>query len=110
MRNCTLFVFGCLLTAMFIGCGQNSARTEVVPAFSESESIEKVRTMLTDYAKGNPMGPETADLEQILEGIKKSSPEKADLLKNGFAELGGISDKSPAFKQKAKELLDGLDQ
>lgn len=106
MQKYILFFLGFFVLSIVIGCGQGTAKPAPVQAFSETESVEKASAILAEYAKGNPMGPETVDLDQILEGVKSGSPEKAELLRKGFIELGAMKNTSPEFKNKAKEMLE----
>ena len=82
------------------GCGKE-APVEVQP----QGGLERAKVILNDYAKGVPMGSEAMTFEEIVEEVRKTDPQKATMLEQGFADLK----RSPGNRSaKARELLKKL--
>lgn len=50
-------------------------------------ALERARTMLKAYVDGQPVGSEAEDFPAIVTDVRKESPEKADILEKGLADL-----------------------
>jgi hypothetical protein len=94
---------GIIFTALLglWGCGPGKGPQ---PGAKQS-GLERAKVILNDYAQGAPMGSEAMTFEEIVEDVRKTDPQKADLLEKGFADLK----RSPANRSaKARELLKRL--
>jgi hypothetical protein len=80
------------------GCGGGKGPVEV----KAQSGLERAKVILNDYAQGGPFGSEAMMFEEIVEEVGKTDPQKATILKNGFADLK----RSPGNRSaKARELL-----
>jgi DNA-directed RNA polymerase subunit F len=67
--------------------------------------LEHAKQLLENYAKGRPLASEAATFPQIVEQVKKTDPQKAKILEEGFADL----QRSPRdLRTKAQALLKRL--
>jgi hypothetical protein len=68
--------------------------------------LEQAKAILENYAKGAPMTSEVSSFPGVIEEVRKTDPQKADLLEKGFADL----QKGPKSElgAKAKALLKKL--
>ena len=64
------------------GCGK-APPVEVQP----QSGLERAKGILTDYANGVPMGSEQMTFEEIVAEVRKTDPQKARILEEGFADL-----------------------
>ena len=94
-------IFLALLGLWGCGRGGKGPQAEVKP----QGGLERAKVILNDYAQGAPMGSEVMTFEEIVEEVRKTDPQKATILENGFADLkrsrGNLSG-------KARELLKRL--
>jgi hypothetical protein len=84
------------------GCGKDPPPVEVKP----QSGLERAKAILNDYAQGAPMGSEVETFPEIVEEVRRSEPQKAEILEKGFADLK----RSPSNLRaaKARELLKQL--
>ena len=82
------------------GCGKDPP-VEIKP----QSGLERAKVILNDYARGAPMGSEAMTFQEIVEGVRQTDPQKAEILEKGFADLK----RSPGSRRaKARELLKQL--
>ena len=67
--------------------------------------LDRAETLLRQYAEGQPVGSEATDFPQIVEQVRETDPQKADMLRDGFEQLQKNPRKAAA---KARELLGKL--
>jgi len=94
-------IFLALLGLWGCGRGGKGPQAEVKP----QGGLERAKVILNDYAQGAPMGSEVMTFEEIVEEVRKTDPQKATMLEQGFADLK----RSPGNRSaKARELLKKL--
>ena len=75
------------------------------PEVQPQSGLERAKVILNDYVQGAPMGSEAMTFEEIVEEVRKTDPQKATMLEQGFADLK----RSPGNRSaKARELLKQL--
>jgi len=90
-----------LCCAAFLGCKEK----EKVYEQKGIAPIDQAKTVLQNYAEGKPMTSEVTTFPDIVEGVRKTDPAKADILEKGFADLQKNKDN---LAPRAKELLKKL--
>ena len=84
------------------GCGLGGKGP---PEVQPQSGLERAKVILNDYVQGAPMGSEAMTFEEIVEEVRKTDPQKATMLEQGFADLK----RSPGNRSaKARELLKKL--
>ena len=86
------------------GCGPQTSQTEKTYQVQIPQGIDKAKQLLQAYAEGQPLGSEAEGFSTIVEEVRKTDPDKAEILAKGFEDLKTAS--SP--KKKAGELLKQL--
>lgn len=94
-----------LLFPLLAGCQQGVPEKQIVVKAS-NDPLHEPRQILERYAQGQPLASEVSSFPAMVENVRKSDPERADILQKGLDELqkGGRA----ARVTKAKELLDKL--
>lgn len=69
-------------------------------------ALERARTMLKAYVDGQPVGSEAEDFPAIVADVRKESPDKAEILEKGLADLKKAKGNSV---EMAKGILAKLD-
>ena len=93
-----------ILALPLCGCGPKTSQTEKTYQIEIPQGIEKAKQLLQAYAGGQPVGSEAESYLTIVEEVRKTDPDKADLLAEGFEKLKAGS--SP--KKTAEDLLKQL--
>ena len=85
-------------------CGCGGVKTEVIEVKAPS-ALDRAKTQLKSYADGQPMLSEASDFPNLVAEVKKTDPQKGEILEKGLAELTkpGVN-----LQEKAKELLGKL--
>jgi hypothetical protein len=79
---------------------------EQIQVNAASDPLAQPRSILQSYAQGQPLGSEATSFEYLVEQVRKTDPQKADVLQQGFQEI----EKTPPASRpaKAKEVLNKL--
>jgi hypothetical protein len=93
-----------LAMAATVGCGPTGVR-EVKVEGKNPPALEQAKVILQRYADGAPVSSEASDFPRLVEEVRKTDPEKADVLEKGFAYLRQTKG-SPA--PVAREMLKRL--
>jgi len=96
---------GLALAALALGCG--SGKDENIPVKAPDPMLQ-VKSTLQNYVKGQPLASEVTSYDYMIGEVRKSSPEKAEVLKAGLDDLKTTKG-SPATKAKALLQKLGLD-
>jgi hypothetical protein len=94
------------LAALTFGCAR--PKEETVPV-TNNDPMLQVKATLQNYAKGQPLASEVSSFDYMIEEVRKTSPEKADVVKAGLDDLKTTKG-SPAAKAKALLQKLGLDK
>lgn len=99
-----IYLSACLfaLIAAFAGCGVKEETIKVAPP----EAMNQVKSTLQNYVNGQPLTSEVTSYDYMVNEVRKSSPEKADILKAGLDDLKTAS--GAALKSKARALMGKL--
>lgn len=92
------FIFAGML-AIMAGCGVREEAIKIV----NHNPLEQVKSTLQNYVNGQALTSEVTSFEYMVNEVRKSSPEKADILKAGLEDLKSAS--GAALKSKAKALM-----
>lgn len=95
------FILAGLLASM-AGCGVREEAIKIV----NHNPLEQVKSTLQNYVNGQALTSEVTSFEYMVNEVRKSSPEKADILKVGLDDLKTAS--GAALKSKAKALMTKL--
>lgn len=89
---------------MFTGCGPDERVKPVdVEVKNPQTPLDQALTFLDRYAKGQPMGSEASQFDDIVTKVRATDPKKADALAAGFNEMKTAG---PAqLKTKAAALI-----
>lgn len=100
----TLTASVCLLSATMAGCGPDGrVKPEDIEVKTPASALDQAISFLDRYAKGQPMGSEATQFEDIIAKIRATDATKADVLAKGFNEMKTAS---PAqLKAKAAALI-----
>ncbi|MFM7538946.1 MAG: hypothetical protein ACKO9Z_04725 [Planctomycetota bacterium] len=94
-------LFACAV-ALVAGCGVKEETIKVV----QPDVMNQVKSTLQNYAQGQPVTSEVTSYDFMVNEVRKSSPEKADILKAGLDDLKTAS--GATLKSKAKALMTKL--
>lgn len=104
-RLLAVFVALTILTGVVTGCRQQGTPQTKVIEVPMPKGLDRAKMLLQNYAQGQPLGSEAEDFPQIVEEVRKTDPEKANILQEGFAQI----QKNPAQARRvAQELLKKL--
>jgi len=100
------FVLLALLSPVaLLGCG-GGVKEEVIEIKAASDPLALPKSVVQNYASGQPMGSEATSFPKMVEDLRKADPAKADILEKGLQELEKAS---PAERTGiAKSLLQKL--
>lgn len=90
------------LFATVAGCG---VREETIKV-AQPDALNQVKSTLQNYVNGQPLTSEVTSYDYMVNEVRKSSSEKADILKAGLEDLKTAS--GAALKSKAKALMTKL--
>jgi hypothetical protein len=90
--------------AILCGCGQQAVQEKTYQVKMPT-GLEQAKQLLQRYADGASLGSEFTSFPQIIEEVKKTDPQKAQILEQGVAELEHAG---PGLADKAKTLLEKL--
>ena len=98
-RLCAL---AAILALAFAGCGDSGKVKEESIEVVQNTPLDQAKKLLENYSKGQPVGSESTSFANLVEGVRKTDAERADVLEKGFAEL-----QKPKINvaAKAKEIL-----
>jgi|SRR5262245_3691300 len=91
-----------VFTATLVGCGPTGRVQEQTIEVKPNSGLEQAKQLLTNYAKGQPLGSEVTSFTKIVEEVRTTDPARANILEKGFAELQKPKVNTAA---KAKEIL-----
>lgn len=89
-----------------VGCG--GQREEDISVEIPVDPLAEPKSMLQRYADGQPMSSEVSMFPAMIEKIRQSSPEKADLLADGLKEIEAATPDRRA--SLAEDLLKKLNE
>jgi hypothetical protein len=79
---------------------------EQIQVNAASDPLQEPRSVLERYAQGQPLGSEATSFSYMVQEVRKTDPQKADVLEQGFR---AIEQAPPASRPaKAKEVLNQL--
>jgi hypothetical protein len=84
------------------GCGPPGKVEEQSIEVKEQTALKEAQGYLENYAKGQPVTSEVTEYERIVTEVRKTDPQRAEILEKGFAEL---QKKGVNTRAKAKEIL-----
>lgn len=101
-----VLLFGLIVIAV-AGCGGvSSVKEQDIEVKVSNDPLHEPRMILKQYAEGQPMGSEASNFPALIESVRKTDADRADVLEKGLQE---IKDAPPeARPNKAKELLTKL--
>lgn len=85
IRSCFVVV-ALLLAVAVLGCG-GGVKEEVIEIKVASDPLGTPKSILQNYAGGQPMGSEATSFPKMVEDVRKADPAKADILEKGLKEL-----------------------
>jgi hypothetical protein len=91
--------------AALIGCGPTGRVKEETIEVKQDTALEQARTLLNNYAKGQPLGSEVTSFPGLVEQVRKADPTRGEILDKGFTELQKPKVNTAA---KAKDILKQL--
>lgn len=87
-----------------IGCNPGSGVEEkTIQVSADNDPLNEPRSILKRYAEGQSLGSEVEGFPDIVKRIEAIDPERAQILKDGFAEIQEAS--ASERKALAAELL-----
>lgn len=95
-----------LTTAVFLGC-QRDLPKEKEYRRTMPQAMDTTKQILQRYVAGASLGSEADRFPQIVEEIKKTDPQRATVLEQGFEELLKIKE-GPRLAARAQSLLEQL--
>lgn len=99
-------VWAMLMPLLVVGCGPGPRPEQTIEVKASNDPLELPRSVLRQYAAGQPMGSEAAGFEAMIDAVRKSDAARADLLQKGLADIQAAN---PAARSAmAKTLLDKL--
>jgi hypothetical protein len=105
LLRCCLFA-GLLLTGGVVGCGGGGVPEQDIEVKASNDPLHQPRQILERYAEGQPLGSEVTGFPAMVAEVRKTDPQRADVLEKGLEE---IQKATPAERPaKAKELLEKL--
>ncbi len=104
IRSCLVLV-ALLLAVAVLGCG-GAVKEEVIEIKAASDPLSLPKSVLQNYAGGQPLGSEATSFPKMVEDVRTADPAKADILEKGLKEL---EQAAPAARAGlAKTLLEKL--
>lgn len=94
-----------ILVLALAGCGESGRVKEESIEVAQNTPLDQAKKLLENYAKGQAIGSESTSFAGLVEGVRKTDAERADILEKGFADLQKPKANTVA---KAKELLQKL--
>ncbi len=70
-----------------VGCGQGPREEQTIAVKASNDPLELPRSVLRQYAAGQPMGSEAAGFDAMIETVRKADPARADVLQKGLEEI-----------------------
>lgn len=95
-------LFGGLLAAALTGCSGPTPE-EQIEVSASNDPLSEPRSILQRYADGQALGSETVSFPYMVEQVRKTDPQRADVLEKGLEDLQKAA--PGARRAKAKELL-----
>ncbi len=92
-----------VLSLFLMGCGSDRPVESI--QIKTVSKLEEAKSLLSNYAKGNPLGSEAVTFPRLIEEVKKENPERGAILEKGLNELQKMKGN---IAGKAKELLTKL--
>lgn len=88
-----------------VGCGQSGPGERQIEV-REPDKIDEVKSVLSRYAEGQPLGSEADDFDRLIEGVRETDPKKADMLAEEMPKLKQLEGR--ALQAKAKAIIRDL--
>lgn len=76
-----------LAAGILTGCGLGTSTPTKTFKVEMPTGLNQAKLLLENYAKGKPLASEASTFPRIVEEVKKTDPQKADLLEKGFADI-----------------------
>jgi len=77
-----------LLVAGFLaGCGAGTSTPTKTFKVEMPSGLNQAKMLLENYAKGKQPASEVSNYPRIVDEVKKTDPQKADLLEKGLADI-----------------------
>ena len=88
------------------GCGHGGVDEMQIEVKASNDPLTLPRSVLQQYANGQPMGSEVSNFPAMIETVRDTDPNRAEILEKGLAEIQA----SPASSRsaKAKALLEKI--
>jgi hypothetical protein len=97
------FGLACVLAGTVLGCGPATSTPVKTFTIETPTGLERAKRLLENYAKGRPIASEAATFPEIVGEVRKTDPQKAKMLEEGFAEM----QKSPGNSRATAQALLG---
>ncbi len=104
-RVLTIFMILLAVGVFLPGCGPDGRVKEKTVEVQQKTPLEDAKNLLQNYANGQRMGSEATTFTYLVNEVKKTDPQKAEILEKGFEELQKPGTNTAA---KAKEILGKL--
>ncbi len=101
-----IVLFGLFAAALALGCGGDKIKPQDIEIKPAADPLVPVKSRLEAYVKGQPLGSEVTDFDQLVSDVRKTHPEKADILQKGLDDLKKA--RPNEVSRKAKDLLGKL--
>jgi hypothetical protein len=101
-----LVLMGLGLAAVATAGCTSPVEEEQIQVNAASDPLAQPRSILENYAQGQPLGSEATSFGYLVQEVRKTDPQKADVLEQGFREIEQAAPASRAAK--AKEVLNKL--
>src|SRR5205085_11205418 len=95
---------GLLVVVVLFGCGSSGMPEVKSYPVKATAPLDEAKALLQNYANGQPMASEAASFPDLVERVRQTDPQKADILAKGLADMEksktNIAGKAKALLQK----------
>lgn len=95
---------GLVVLVALSGCGSSGMPEVKSYPVKSTSALDEAKGLLQNYANGQPMASEAASFPDLVERVRQTDPQKADILAKGLADMEksktNIAGKAKALLQK----------